>query len=75
MSKVCYPACQWLDPNTRDEQGLFYCEHRCRYVKPAVTVYTRRRIWRDPYVKHVFNPDRCAPDCWHRSGKTRVPTL
>ena len=49
-TKVFYPPCQWLDPNTRDAKGHFYCEFRCRYVEPA-------------------------PNCWHRDGKTRVPTL
>lgn len=75
MSKIFYPECQWLDPNTRDADGNFYCEERCRYVVPAVSVYTRRCIWRQPYYKFVFHHDRCAPDCCHRDGKTRVPTL
>ena len=26
MSKIFYPPCQWLDPNTRDAKGHFYCE-------------------------------------------------
>ena len=69
MSKVFYPPCQWLDPNTRDLSGRFYCERHCHYVKPARTVYTAERRCR------LYHDDRCAPDCWHRSGKTRIPTL
>ena len=69
MSKVFYPSCQWLGPNTRDTSKRFYCEWRCCYVEPARTVYTKeRRV-------HVFHKDRCAPDCWNRRGKTRVPVL
>ena len=74
-AKVFYPTCRYLDPNARDADGNFYCEKRTRYVYPAVSVYTRRVIWRNPYYKLVFHPDRCAPNCWHRDGKTRVPTL
>ena len=66
MSRVFYPQCQWLDPNTRDSSRRFYCEQRCRYVEPAHTVYTKERR---------FHADRRAPDCWNRRGKTRVPTL
>lgn len=66
---VFYPDCRWLDPNTRDAKGHFYCEFRCRYVKPALTVYKHHRGHR------IFQDDRCAPNCWHRDGKTRVPTL
>ena len=51
MSKIFYPSCKWLDPNT------------------ASTVYKHHRGHR------IFQDDRCAPNCWHRDGKTRVPTL
>ena len=64
-----YPSCRFLDPNTRNAAGHFYCEWRNEYVKPARTVYTAERR------AHLFHRDRCAPDCWHRSGKTRMPTL
>ena len=69
MSKVFYPQCQWLDANTRDGKGHFYCNRRCCYVKPAFTVYKHHRGHR------IFQDDCCAPNCWHRDGKTRVPTL
>ena len=69
MSKVFYPSCQWLDPNTRDTSRRFYCERRRCYVEPARTVYTKERRF------HLFHADRCAPDCWNRRGKTRVPVL
>lgn len=75
MDKIFYPSCEHLDPDCRDYKGRFYCEERYRYVVPAVSVYTRKVIWRKPYYKLVFHPDRCACDCWHRRGKTRVPTL
>ena len=65
-AKVFYPSCQWLDPNTRNTKGDFYCEERCRSVHPARSVYD---------ADHKFNSSKCAPDCWHRRGKTRVPTL
>lgn len=66
MSKIFYPPCQWLDPNTRDAKGNFYCEQRFCSVHPARSVYD---------ADHKFNRSKCAPDCWHRAGKTRVPTL
>ena len=69
MSKIFYPPCQWLDPNARDAKGRFYCEFRDRFVEPAPTVYKHHRGHR------IFQDDRCAPNCWHRDGKTRVPTL
>ena len=75
MSKIFYPTCQWLDPNTRETNGNFYCEKRSHYVVPAVSVYTKRCIYRPPYYKLVFHLDRCASNCWHRDGQTRVPTL
>ena len=64
-----YPECRWLDPNTRDSKGHFYCERRAYWVVPERTVY---RIARG---RRTYDPFRCAPDCWHRGGKTRVPTL
>ncbi len=66
---VFYPECRHLDPNSRDAKGHFFCERRGVFVKPARTVYTGKRRSR------LFNVDRCAPNCWHRSGATRVPTL
>ena len=66
---IFFPEWQWLDPNRRDYKGRFYCEFRCRYFEPASTVYKQHRGHR------VFQDDRCAANCWHRDGKTRVPTL
>jgi len=66
---VFYPDCEWLDPNTRDDQRRFYCERHCRFVEPALTVYKTYRGHR------LYQEERCAPNCWHRRGKTRVPTL
>ena len=74
MSKVFYPECAHLDPNTRSG-GNFFCEWRGRYVVPATSVYTRRVIRRAPGHKFIFHPDRCAPDCRQCEGKTRVPVL
>ena len=66
---ICYPDCRWLDPTRRDGNGSFWCEWRERYVAAARTVYTGERRSR------LFHADRCAADCWHRGGKTPVPTL
>lgn len=68
MSKIFYPPCQWLDPNTRDAKGHFYCEFRHAYVRPALSCLDVDREFK-------FNRSHCAPDCLARSGKTRVPTL
>ena len=66
MSKIFYPPCQWLDPNTRDAKGHFYCEFRHNHVRPAGSCLS---------ADHKFNRSLCGPDCMRRSGKTRVPTL
>ena len=63
--RIDYPPCQHLDPNERDAFGRFYCERRGHYVAPAATVYTGE------HRASLFNADKCAPDCWHRRGKTR----
>ena len=74
--QVFYPECQWLDPNTRDDLGRFFCEHRCCYVAPQESVYrAARSTWRGTWQRAYFERDACAHDCWHCSGKTRVPTL
>ena len=49
----------------RDAFGRFYCECRGRYVALAATIYTAE------HRAHLFNADKCAPDCPHRAGKTR----
>ena len=66
MAKVFYPSCQWLNPDCRDEKGHFWCERRTCFVRPARSVYD---------ADHKFNRGRCAPNCWHRRGETRVPHL
>ena len=63
---VFYPDCQWLDPNTRDAKGHFYCEFRHLHVRPALSCLDADR---------KFNRSHCGPDCPDRRGKTRVPTL
>ena len=62
---IFYPDCKWLNPNKRDFKGHFYCEQRFCWVVPERTVYRAG----------AYIPDRCAPNCWYRDGKTRVPTL
>ena len=66
---IFYPPCRWLDPNKRDAAGHFFCEYRQRFIKPAKTVYTAERRAR------LFREDRCAPNCWNRSGQTRRATF
>lgn len=66
---IFYPQCRWLDPNSRNAAGHFFCEHRQCYVKPAKTVYSadlRRRF---------FRHDCCAPNCENRTSKTPRPTF
>ena len=69
MRPVCYPPCEWLDPDQRDASGRFWCVWRGAYVAPARTVYTAERR------THLFRKDRYAPDCWHCNGKTPRATM
>ncbi len=38
---VFYPPCRWLDPDSRDCSGRFYCEAHFTHVSPARSVYTK----------------------------------
>lgn len=73
---IFYPPCRWLDPNNRNAAGHFYCEHRGLHVIPQESVYRKARSnWRGSFSRSGFERDACAPDCFHRSGKTRRATL
>ena len=76
MSKLFYPPCQFLDPNTRDAQGRFFCDYRRCYVSPCNSVYRRWRCDRHGRLHgELFVSSACAPDCWHLRGQTRIPKL
>ena len=74
---ICYPPCQFLDPNNRLASGLIFCEHRARYVKPARTVYKHTRLRANGLgtCGVDFDAARCAPDCRHCRGKARRATF
>lgn len=74
---ICYPSCEYLDPDNRDASGRMFCERRVRYVEPARTVYKHTRFRANGLETYGVDFDfmRCAPDCRHRRGKTRRATF